>query len=35
MTERIKQIKKIYVETTFLRMLRFLPAFGIGGVLNY
>jgi hypothetical protein len=34
MEERLTQIKKICFETTILRMLRFLPAFGIGGVIN-
>jgi hypothetical protein len=34
MSERLSHLKKIYLETTALRMLRFLPAFGIGGVIN-
>lgn len=34
MGERLRHLKKIYTHSTLLRMLRFLPAFGIGGVVN-
>lgn len=34
MTERLCHLKKIYTHSVLLRMLRFLPAFGIGGVVN-
>ena len=34
LTERLSNIRKICFESTILRMLRFLPAFGIGGVIN-
>ena len=32
--ERIKHLKAIYWNSLFLRMLRFLPAYGIGGIIN-
>jgi len=34
LTERITRIKSIYPSTLALRMLRFLPAYGIGGIVN-
>lgn len=34
MDERLRHVRKIYGHTTLIRMLRFLPAFGIGGVVN-
>jgi len=32
--ERLSHLRKIYIESVSLRVLRFLPAFGIGGVIN-
>lgn len=34
MGEHFKYIGSIYFNTLFLRMLRFLPAYGIGGIVN-
>ena len=34
MKERVSYLKSIYTNTAALRMLRFLPAFGIGGIVN-
>ena len=34
MKERVSYLKSIYANTAALRMLRFLPAFGIGGIVN-
>jgi len=34
LNERLNHLKKIYTHSVVLRMLRFLPAFGIGGVVN-
>lgn len=34
MSERLAYLKGIYTHTAILRMLRFLPAYGIGGVVN-
>lgn len=34
MAERLKHLGKIYTSSVALRMLRFLPAYGIGGVVN-
>ncbi len=34
MTERLGHLKKIYTHSVVLRMLRFLPAYGIGGIVN-
>lgn len=34
MSERLGHLKKIYTHSVILRMLRFLPAYGIGGVVN-
>ena len=32
--ERLRHLGKIYTNSVALRMLRFLPAYGIGGVVN-
>ena len=34
MSDRLKYLKKFYASSVSLRMLRFLPAYGIGGVVN-
>lgn len=34
MLSRYLYIKNIYLSSLILRMLRFLPAFGIGGIVN-
>ena len=34
MKERLVHLKSIYWNSVILRMLRFLPAYGIGGVVN-
>jgi len=32
--ERLKHVKVLYPHALALRMIRFLPAYGIGGVIN-
>ncbi len=34
MKDRLSHLGKIYINSVALRMLRFLPAYGIGGVVN-
>lgn len=34
LSERMSQLKKVYWSSLFLRMLRFLPAYGLGGIAN-
>jgi len=34
MEERLAYLKQIYTHSVILRMLRFLPAYGIGGIVN-
>lgn len=31
---RIKNVRKLYISAMTLRMIRFLPAYGLGGVFN-
>lgn len=33
-SERVKHIKGIFTNSLVLRMMRFLPAFGFGGIIN-
>jgi len=34
MASRISSIKNLYTNTLLIRMLRFLPAYGLGGIAN-
>ena len=34
MSEHFKHIRKLYFNTVALRMMRFLPSYGIGGIFN-
>jgi len=32
--QRLNFLKKAYMSTIFVRMLRFLPTYGVGGIVN-
>lgn len=34
MSHHMKNIRKMYFSTVALRMMRFLPSYGIGGIFN-
>lgn len=34
MTGRLRYVKSLYTSTLSIRMIRFLPAYGIGGTVN-
>jgi hypothetical protein len=33
--ERMQFLRKVYVSSLLVRMLRFLPTYGIGGIVNF